>query len=476
MRFPHQGTWLAARYATRRMSLLAGLLLGREPQSAFAQAGAQSTAPSPHLMRQLSDVSWRDAGDGLSIAALEGDPSASGAPYSLLLRVRDGAWIPPHWHPFDKRIMVLSGTLLMGTGDSVDAARATVLPAGGFSLVPARTHHYEGARGETTLLLYGTGPLTTNLVQHPGAQLSIPPARAHHAMIYDPDGARVLLVGGSTPVDGGKRFLFFNDLWSFDGKTWQQLQSSDSHRSGIALARSAGKGRILSFGGYSGAAPFDDVRELDGGMWRVVGRNPAFAAAEAGFVFDERHNRFVAFGGAGSNGRAFGDTWAYDSAGWSQLPVSSPAPAARQGHVMLYDIRRGRTIVFGGMASRTGGHERPPLLNDVWEFDGARWVERQAISPSPRSGAGAAYDSKRGITIVFGGDGDTGVLGDTWSYDGTTWRKLADTGPGPRAMGYIAYDAKRDRIVLFGGRKSYPDGDLNDTWEWDGAMWKRCAQ
>ena len=119
MRFPHQGTLLAARYATRRMSLLAGLLLGREPQSAFAQAGAQSTAPSPHLMRQLSDVSWRDAGDGLSIAVLEGDPGASGAPYSLLLRVRDGAWIPPHWHPFDKRIMVLSGTLLMGTSDSV---------------------------------------------------------------------------------------------------------------------------------------------------------------------------------------------------------------------------------------------------------------------------------------------------------------------------------------------------------------------
>ena len=86
------------------------------------------------------------------------------------------------------------------------------------------------------------------------------------------------------------------------------------------------------------------------------------------------------------------------------------------------------------------------------------------------------YDIKRGRTIVFGGDGDTGVLGDTWSYDGTTWRKLADTGPAPRAMGYIAYDAKRDRIVLFGGRKSYPDGDLNDTWEWDGAMWKRCAQ
>ena len=49
--------------------------------------------------------------------------------------------------------------------------------------------------------------------------------------------------------------------------------------------------------------------ELDGGLWRTVGQNPALAAAEVGVGFDERNNRFVAFGGAGPNGHAFGDTW-----------------------------------------------------------------------------------------------------------------------------------------------------------------------
>jgi Galactose oxidase, central domain len=469
----------AACFAIRLLLLPTVLALAGSPDRADAQvtsATAPSAVPAAHLMQQLSDAQWRNAGDGLSIAVLEGDPGAPGAAYSLLLRMRDGAWIPPHWHPLDKRVVVLGGTLLMGTGDSVDAARATVLPTGGFSLVPARTHHYEGARGETTLLLYGTGPLTTNRVQSPEAQPSIPPARAHHAMIYDPDDGRVLLVGGSTPVDGGKRFQFFGDLWAFDGAAWRQLPSSDSQRSGVALARDSRRRRILSFGGYSGAAPFDDVRELEGGLWRSVGWILADAAAEVGFIFDERRNRFIAFGGSGSSGHAFGDTWAFDSTGWSRLPVAGPAPAARQGHVTVYDINRGRTIVFGGMAAGTGGRERPPLLNDVWEFDGARWVERRALAPSRRSGSGAAYDSKRGITIVFGGDGEDGVLGDTWSYDGTTWRKLSDAGPEPRAMGYLAYDVKRDRVVLFGGRKSYPNGDLNDTWEWDGVAWKRVAQ
>ena len=90
-----------------------------------------------------------------------------------------------------------------------------------------------------------------------------------------------------------------------------------------------------------------------------------------------------------------------------------------------------------------------------------------------RNGAGATFDSRRGLVIVFGGAGPGGFLGDTWSWDGTAWRKLADTGPEPRVMGYLAYDRNRDRVVLFGGRKGWPDGDLNDTWEWDGVSWKK---
>ena len=86
-----------------------------------------------------------------------------------------------------------------------------------------------------------------------------------------------------------------------------------------------------------------------------------------------------------------------------------------------------------------------------------------------------AYDSKRGLVILFGGLGNDGFLGDTWSWDGTKWTRLAETGPEPRGMGYLAYDKRRDRVVLFGGRKGYPDGDLNDTWEWDGTRWQRVG-
>ena len=48
----------------------------------------------------------------------------------------------------------------------------------------------------------------------------LPPVRAHHSLVYDEAAKTILLTGGSTPVDGGNSFKFFNDIWSFDGNKW----------------------------------------------------------------------------------------------------------------------------------------------------------------------------------------------------------------------------------------------------------------
>ena len=139
---------------------------------------------------------------------------------------------------------------------------------------------------------------------------------------------------------------------------------------------------------------------------------------------------------------------------------------------MVYDAKRNRVVLFGGMGS-AGGGAPPVTLGDTWEYDGSTWTRKEVTGPAARNGAGATYDARRGVVIVFGGAGPNGFFGDTWSWDGIKWRKLADTGPEPRGMGYIAYDKNRDRVVLFGGRKGWPDGDLNDTWEWDGTTWRK---
>lgn len=303
-------------------------------------------------------------------------------------------------------------------------------------------------------------------------QPDVPPRRAHHSMAYDEARQRVILTGGSTPIDDGRSFGFLNDLWSFDGTRWAKVAETGEKMSGSQLAYDTSKDRLVSFGGYAGAS-LGDIRVLVGDAWQTIGRHPAILAAEPGFVYDTRRNRFVAFGGSDGPGRVHGDTWEFDGTAWRNAAVTGPV--ARQGHVMVFDRRRGTTVVFGGGARAEKG-QRPVALDDTWEYDGRGWSERRVPGPSPRSAAGAAFDSRRGLVILFGGVGSNGFLGDTWAWDGTTWKKLSDSGPEPRAMGYLAYDSRRDRVVLFGGRKGYPNGDLNDTWEWDGTSWHQVGE
>jgi len=46
--------------------------------------------------------------------------------------------IPAHSHPTDEHVTVLSGTLYMGMGDTLDPEGGTALTVGGFALMPAR--------------------------------------------------------------------------------------------------------------------------------------------------------------------------------------------------------------------------------------------------------------------------------------------------------------------------------------------------
>jgi len=299
------------------------------------------------------------------------------------------------------------------------------------------------------------------------AQPTRPPVRAHHSVFYDDAGKRVLLTGGSTPLDGGQRFEMFNDLWAFDGKSWKQLQSSGVQMSGMQIAFDSKRNRIVSFGGFDGNSR-GDIRVLEHDAWRTLGVHEQMPVSEPGFVYDTKRDRFVVFGGSAAMGKAYSDTWEYDGSTWTKLSVTGPS--ARQAHVMVYDERRGVTVLFGGMVV-PGPGQQPQPLGDTWEFDGAKWTRRDTTGPSPRFGAGATYDSKRGLVLVFGGGG-AGGKSDLWGWDGSTWKLIAEGGPESRSMGYMAYDKQRDRVVMFGGRKGWPN-DLNDTWEFDGSAWRR---
>jgi hypothetical protein len=154
--------------ATRREAVALAVAAVAFAHTPPAAAQARSGSAPPLQLQAPDSIEWRESGPDMAFATVAGDPSVEGAPYGLLARLEDGAWIPPHWHPEAKHILVLSGVLLIGTGASGDPGDALPLAAGGATTVPAETVHYEGARGRTVVLFYGDGPLTTTFVDAGG--------------------------------------------------------------------------------------------------------------------------------------------------------------------------------------------------------------------------------------------------------------------------------------------------------------------
>jgi hypothetical protein len=136
---------------------------------------------------------------------------------------------------------------------------------------------------------------------------------------------------------------------------------------------------------------------------------------------------------------------------------------------MAYDSARGVTVLFGGYG--IGGYQ-----SDTWEWNGSTWTLRASTGPSKRQEAAMVYDEARGVTVLFGGlRSDFTTLDDTWEWDGSgTWTFRTDTGPSARQQSGAAFDRARRVMVLFGGGTS----DLKpfgDTWEWDGSTWTQRA-
>jgi hypothetical protein len=125
-------------------------------------SAARDQSPS-HAIAQFADLKWPAPRNGVATTIAEGSPREGGT-FTMMLKLDDGAWIPPHFHNVDKRLVVVRGQLLMGHGDVIDTASVTVVPTGGVAVVRADTHHYEGGRGETIVALIAAGPFTTTMV------------------------------------------------------------------------------------------------------------------------------------------------------------------------------------------------------------------------------------------------------------------------------------------------------------------------
>lgn len=192
-------------------------------------------------------------------------------------------------------------------------------------------------------------------------------------------------------------------------------------------------------------------------------------------VYDVARQVTVMFGGAadGSVNGGLQDTWTWNGLDWTeQFPAT--VPPTRVYAQASYDLARGVVVMFGGRIH--GGPAANSAMNDLWEWNGTDWTSIQAANMPPnRYGGSMCYDAARGVHVLFSGVSATNAsYNDTWEYNGATqaWTQVTTaTLPGGRVYGAMVYDFTRSRCVLYGGADDSFVVMPDVFWEYDGVDW-----
>lgn len=92
---------------------------------------------------------------GAQIAVLKGDPMKTG-PFTIHLKMPANYAVPPHWHPTDEKVTLVSGKLGYGMSDRMERLNAKSLGQGESVTMKAKEHHWvmtaDGAEVEVSAM------------------------------------------------------------------------------------------------------------------------------------------------------------------------------------------------------------------------------------------------------------------------------------------------------------------------------------
>jgi quercetin dioxygenase-like cupin family protein len=163
-----------SRLAKTFASLTVAAVLAGLSYAHLAAQDTQKKGPPPppppkaaHVMVTPDTITWGPAPPalppGAQAAVLEGDPTKTGL-FVVRVKFPDGYRVPPHWHPTDEHVNVISGTLMAAMGAKTDEAAMQALPAGSYVKMPRKTNHYVRAKGETVVQITAMGPFEVTYV------------------------------------------------------------------------------------------------------------------------------------------------------------------------------------------------------------------------------------------------------------------------------------------------------------------------
>ena len=244
---------------------------------------------------------------------------------------------------------------------------------------------------------------------------------------------------------------------STEGESWKQTTNADF--SGGALSD-------VEVSGSDEDAFLQLETAGSGGEWTRTDNGPDAGLYAAAGVWESKRNQVVLFGGRAGDSKS--DTWLYDPSTDTYIPSTSTTnPSARFSHAMAYDSANDKVVLFGG------GPSTSTFKSDTWIYDPATDSWEQvfpASHPSARKNHAMVYDSSNGVVVLFGGyydDGSVTKYQDTWTYNvnTNTWTEMSSSSkPSARYAVGMAYDSKNGVTVLFGG---YDDASDDETWTYD---------
>lgn len=149
-----------------------------------------------------------------------------------------------------------------------------------------------------------------------------PPPLEGMSVAYDSASRQVVLFGGAPPPAEPQSAPGTNETWVFDGSSWTQLATSSApaNRVDAAMVYDDALGKLVLFGGasimpeFSGPQPqvFDDMWTFDGTSWQQL--HPAVVPPgrfDAQMTYDAGAKQIVLFGGALSTTSDSNDTWTF---------------------------------------------------------------------------------------------------------------------------------------------------------------------
>jgi quercetin dioxygenase-like cupin family protein len=125
----------------------------------IVSSSSGQTEPLAATRLTPDEIKWESEPSGVQRASLVGDDKKPGM-YTYRVRFPAYHKVQPHFHPDERVVTVISGTLYVGFGQQFDESAMKALPPGSIWTEPARQPHFVFAKdGEVVFQVVGSnGP------------------------------------------------------------------------------------------------------------------------------------------------------------------------------------------------------------------------------------------------------------------------------------------------------------------------------